>query len=119
MLLVQSNAVDPDIFVDVGMTSENVKHKVEIGDPVTLVRTVGAVVLGMMALVQADAAPLEVMARLGAVTPRLRALVAAEICRKRVPMLVAAANPAGIDGQAPIASRSCLSSSSASAGGDA
>ena len=32
-------------------------------------------------------APVEVMARLGAATPRLRALVAAEICRKRVPML--------------------------------
>jgi hypothetical protein len=29
----------------------------------------------------------EVMARLAAVTPRLRAIVAAEICRKRVPML--------------------------------
>ncbi len=28
-----------DIFVDLGMTSENVKHKVEIGDPVTLART--------------------------------------------------------------------------------
>ncbi|MBC8104490.1 MAG: M42 family peptidase, partial [Cytophagales bacterium] len=28
-----------ELFVDVGMTSENVKHKVEVGDPVTLART--------------------------------------------------------------------------------
>jgi hypothetical protein len=38
-------------------------------------------------VVPAGARPVEVMSRLGALTPRLRAAVAADICRKRVPML--------------------------------
>src|SRR5687767_8159670 len=47
----------------------------------------GAGQLLVRVMASGGVAPFEVMARLGVVTPRLRAFVAGEICRKRVPML--------------------------------